>query len=141
MRHFQNFDKIDSFLKNVSSVLGSKRKLTKTNQIQHAMRHIRRNLLKNLTTFHGGIFELEILEISQQLFVKNYCFNLNIFQVLPSDLIKHEKKSQRRCKHVKIAWQSKRQKKHIEKRERTIKNGKKLNNNKTINLYVVRKNI
>ena len=56
--------------------------------------------------FHGGLFELKFLEISQQLFfVKNHYLSLIFFQVLQSDLLKSEKKNilNKDANHLKIA--------------------------------------
>ena len=56
--------------------------------------------------FHGGLFELKFLEISQQLFfVKNHYLSLIFFQVLQSALLKSEKKNilNKDANHLKIA--------------------------------------
>ena len=61
-----------------------------------------KNLLRNLTRFDGGLFELEIIEISTTAFLLKTYLNLNFFQVLQSALVKIEKKFyQKRCKQCK----------------------------------------
>ena len=61
-----------------------------------------KNLLRNLTRFDGGLFELEIIEISTTAFLLKTYLNLNFFQVLQSALVKIEKKFyQKRCKQRK----------------------------------------
>ena len=77
----------------------------KTKTIQHTILEIstKKNSLRNLARFYGGLFELEILEISTIVFfVENYYLNLNFFQALQSALLKSEtKSSQKRCKSTK----------------------------------------
>ena len=55
--------------------------------------------------------------------------NLSFFQVLQSTLLKNEKNLLKKdANQLKIAWDNKRQKKDIEKRERKTRNEKKSNN-------------
>ena len=54
----------------------------------------KKNSPRNLTKFHGKIFELEIQNIfTTAFFVKNYYLSLNFFQALQSALLKNETKS------------------------------------------------
>ena len=70
----------------------------KTKKIQHIVveKFTKKNSLQNLTRFHSGLFEFEILEILQQLFKKKLLFVFDFFfvflQLLQSALLKNEKK-------------------------------------------------
>ena len=89
----------------------------------------KKNSLQNLTSFHGGLFELEILEIFTA-FLSITIIRTLFFQVLQRALLKNEKKNLKKdASHLEIVWHCKRQKKNIEKRERKTKNEKKSNNN------------
>ena len=66
------------------------------------LRHLGR---KSLTKFHGGLFELEILEIfTTAFFVKNNNLNLNFFQMLQIILPKNRKKNllKKNANHLKL---------------------------------------
>ena len=70
----------------------------KTKKIQYIVveKFTKKNSLQNLTRFHSGLFEFEILEILQQLFKKKLLFVFDFFfvflQLLQSALLKNEKK-------------------------------------------------
>ena len=70
----------------------------KTKKIQYIVveKFTKKNSLQNLTRFHSGLFEFEILEILQQLFKKKLLFVFDFFfvflQLLQSALLKNKKK-------------------------------------------------
>ena len=93
---------------------------SKLKKIQHTSLEIptKKNSLRNLTWFHLGLFELEILDI---------------FQALQSALLKSETKNllKKDTNQLKIvwlldSWHSKRQKQKIKKEKKKAKNEKKL---------------
>ena len=79
-------------------------------------------MLRNLTRFHGGLFELEIIEIFTTAFLLKTYLNLNFFQVLQSALLKMEKKSyQKRCKERKNCLTLQERRKTLKKEKETQK--------------------
>ena len=100
----------------------------KTKNIQSTIlgTFIKKNSPQNLTVFHCGLIELEILEIFTTGYLsKAIIWTWIFFQVLQSaTLLKKEKKSsQKDASHQKIAWISKRQEKNIktEKEKRKMR--------------------
>ena len=100
----------------------------KTKKIQSTIlgTFIKKNSPQNLTVFHCGLIELEILEIFTTGYLsKAIIWTWIFFQVLQSaTLLKKEKKSsQKDASHQKIAWISKRQEKNIktEKEKRKMR--------------------
>ena len=64
--------------------------------------------MKNLTRFHGGLFQLEILETFAIAFLlKTIIWTYFFVQVLPSALLKNETKNllEKDASQLKIAWQ------------------------------------
>ena len=109
-------------------------KLKNQNQNNKSIQHsnldtfTKKNSLRNLARFHGGLFELIILEIFTIAFLLKtmvwtywYCRLLSL---------KTEKNLKKDAIHLKIAWHSKRQKENIGKRERKTNEKKSNNNNK-----------
>ena len=116
----------------------------KTKKIQSTIlgTFIKKNSPQNLTVFHCGLIELEILEIFTTGYLsKAIIWTWIFFQVLQSaTLLKKEKKSsQKDASHQKIAWISKRQKKNIKKSERKTKNEKKSNNKNIFFTFLYKK--
>ena len=80
---------------------------------------------------HGGLFELELLQIFATAFLLKTYLNLNfVLSTAECSPFKWKKNLKKDASHLEIAWHSKRQNKNIEKRERKMKNKKKSNNNK-----------
>ena len=102
----------------------------------------KKNSLWNLKRLHGGLFEVEVLEIFTTTFFVQIVICTWIFFKYYRLLSLKRKNifSKKDASHLKIAWHSKRQRKNIEKRERKTKNEKKSNNNNK-KLYFVRKHI
>ena len=64
------------------------------NQVFYSFTFTEKNLSENLTRFHGGLFELGILEIFTTAFLlKTFFLNLTFVQVLQSALLKSETKN------------------------------------------------
>ena len=134
-----------------SFTINSQSKLKKFSKL--FLRHTKKNLLRNLTRFHGGLFELEILEIFTTVFLlKTVIWTWIFFKYCRVFSLKTKKNLLKKdASNLTISWQSKRQKKNIKKRERKTRNEKKSNNNNkyffTFNffmrkiLYFVRKHI
>ena len=106
--------------------------ITKTKKIYHTTLEIftKNNSLCSLITFHGGLFELEILKIFITILLLNsITWTWYFFQAPLRDLLKNEEKLLKKdASCLKIVWRSKKQKKIIKKRERETKNEKKSKN-------------
>ena len=98
------------------------------------LRRTKKNSFRNLATFHGGLFEFEILEIFATTFLlKTIIWTWIFFKYCRVLFLKRKKNLKKDASHLKIAWYSKRLKKKIEKRERKTKHGK--SQTKTINIF------
>ena len=110
MRHFLVFDKTYYSFTIISKII--------TKKIKHTILETctKKKSLRNLTRFHGGLFELEILEI----FTAAFLLKTITSQVMHNVLLKNKKNLLKKdASHLKGAW--------IEKRERKTKNEKKPN--------------
>ena len=83
-------------------------KTKKKNQYTILEIFTKKNSLRNLTRFHGGLFQFEILETFAIAFLlKTVIWTYFFVQVLPSALLKNETKNllEKDASQLKIAWQ------------------------------------
>ena len=110
-------------------------RLLRGQKIQHTFLETltKKNSLRNLARFYGGLFQYEILEIfTKGLLLKIIIWTWFFFKYCRVLSLKTKKYVFKKdASHLKIPLHSKRHKKNIEKRERKIKDEKKsINNNK-----------
>ena len=100
----------------------------KTKKIQHIVveKFTKKNSLQNLTRFHSGLCEFEILSFFKKNYYLCLIFFLVFLQLLQSTLLKNENKSSIQLKktdsiHLIITWHIKRKTKHWKKGKKNKK--------------------